>query len=145
MSDGTGLPLSEDVIIGLGGWDSRFARVLLIERSGMHALVLVDGNGDGAELELEYWRDADDSWHCETSSGFSALDSLEPVDTWDTEELVCAIGRVTPNSVVHITYGDRAYSRRANRFGVWGFIHEADSPHPGELPVTSTNAGLASP
>lgn len=52
MGDGTGLPLSEDVIIRLGGWDSRFACVLLIERSGVHALVLVDGNGDGAEHSL---------------------------------------------------------------------------------------------
>jgi hypothetical protein len=46
MSDGMGLPLSEDVIIRLAGWDSRFARVLLIEPlRGQHT---VRGRARGA-------------------------------------------------------------------------------------------------
>lgn len=47
--------LSADAVIMVGGWDPRYARVLLIEHEENNALVLVDGNGDGAELELEYW------------------------------------------------------------------------------------------
>ena len=141
MADGIGRPLSEDAVIQLGGWDRRFARVLLIEQSGEYALVLVDGNGDGAELEVEYWRDGGGSWHCEASSGFLALGSLTSAETWNTGEYVCAVGRVAPGSVVGITYGDHAYSRQANEFGVWGFVHETDSPHTGELPVTAANFG----
>jgi hypothetical protein len=135
MGEVTDLPLSEDVIVRCGGWDPRFARVVLIEQSGVHALVLVDGNGDGAELELEHWEhNARDGWRCRTSSGFGPLDTLETVDAWDTGDLVCAVGRVTPDAVVRVAYGDRTYSRRANSLGIWGFVHQADSPHAGEVP-----------
>ena len=141
MGDGMDRPLSEDVVIRLGGWDRRFVRALLIERRGKYALVLVDGNGDEAELELEYWHDRGESWHCEASSGFSALSSLASADAWTTGDHVCAVGRGAPGSVVRITYGGRAYSRQANEFGVWGFFHEADSPRGGELPLMAADSG----
>jgi len=51
MDDGTTAALSPDVVIRYGGWDPRYARVLLIEHDDDQALILVDGNGDGAELE----------------------------------------------------------------------------------------------
>jgi hypothetical protein len=142
MDDGMSIPLSADVIIRTGGWDPRYARVLLIEQSGVTALALVDGNGDGAELELEYWRrDAGEGWQGEASSGYSALDSLAAADTWSAGEFVCALGRVSPGSVVRVTYGGRSYSRQANEFGVWGFVHKADSSRPGELPAVAANGG----
>jgi hypothetical protein len=55
--------LSEDAIIRIGGWHPRYTRVLLIEHDEDDAIVLIDGNGDGAELELEYWhRETDGTW-----------------------------------------------------------------------------------
>jgi hypothetical protein len=142
MDDGTDTTLSPDVVIRSGGWDPRYARVLLIERTGDKALVLVDGNGDGAELELEYWRrDAADGWQGETSSGHSALDSLDAAETWSTGEYVSALGRVSPGSVVSIAYGGNTYRRHASELGVWGFIHPTDSSRAGELPAVATNGG----
>ena len=47
--------LSAQTVIESGGWHPRYARVLLILQLGDEALVLVDGNGDGAEVESEQW------------------------------------------------------------------------------------------
>src|SRR5215471_9227340 len=142
MDDAAGNGLSADVVTRAGGWDPRYARVLLIEQSGVDALVLVDGNGDGAELELEHWRrDSDGSWRGETSSGHSALGSLASADSWSWGDLVCALGRVGPGSVVRLEYGGRSYRRQANQFGGRGFLHEADSACAGELPAVAANGG----
>ena len=66
--------LSADAIISAGGWHPRYARVLLIERDDDAAMMLVDGNGDGAELELEYWhRDVDGAWHGGSCGGHGPL------------------------------------------------------------------------
>jgi hypothetical protein len=135
MDDRTNAALSPDVVIRSGGWDPRYARVLLIEEDDGQALILVDGNGDGAELELEYWQCHAGGWHPGTSSGHGPLDSLASVNTWNAGELVCALGRGSPGSNVRIAYGGRTYSRQANNFGVWGFVHKADSPHAGEMPA----------
>jgi hypothetical protein len=135
MNNRADATLSEETVIQDGGWHERYARVLLIEQSGGHALVLVDGNGDGAELELEYWqRDAGDSWQGGSSSGHSGLDWLPPADSWSAEGFVYALGRADPALSVRIEYGGAAYSRLANEFGIWGFVQEADSSRPDELP-----------
>ena len=127
--------LSEDAIIRVGGWHPRYARVLLIEHDDDDALVLVDGNGDGAELELEYWhRDIDGAWWGGSSSGHGSLDFVSSSESWDAGDFVAAVGRVAPATEVTVEYGGRAYRRKANGFGIWGFIHAADSARPGDLP-----------
>jgi hypothetical protein len=130
--------LSADVIIRTGGWHPGYARVLLIEQGDHDALVLVDGNGDGAELELEYWhRDTDGTWSGGSSGGHGPLDFVESSESWDAGEYVVALGRVAPATEVTVTYGGQAYHRTANEFGLWGLIHLADSARPGELPEVS--------
>jgi hypothetical protein len=127
--------LSEDAIIRLGGWHPTYARVLLIEHDDYQALVLVDGNGDGAELELEYWhRDNDGTWQGGSSSGYGSLDSLPSAQSWNAGDFVAALGRVKPAAEVSFEYGDRTYRRRSNEFGIWGFVHVADSVGPDDLP-----------
>ena len=135
--------LSADSIVSAGGWHPRYARVLLIEHDDDDALVLVDGNGDGAELELEYWhRDADGSWLGGSTGGHGSLDSLPSTQSWDAGHFVCALGRVAPGTDVTVEYGGHAYHRAANEFGVWGLIRPADSPRPGDLPaVTAFGSG----
>jgi len=135
--------LSEDAIIRHGGWHPRYARVLLIEHDGADAVVLVDGNGDGAELELEYWhRDADGTWSGGSTSGHGPLDFLPSSQSWDAGEFVVALGRVAPATEVAVEYGDHTYHRMANEFGIWGLIHAADSSRTGELPeVTAFRPG----
>jgi hypothetical protein len=142
MDDGI-RSLSADAIIRVGGWHPRYARVLLIEHDQNDAVVLVDGNGDGAELELEYWhRNIDGTWDGGSTSGHGSLDFMSPSESWDAGEFVVALGRVAPATQVTVEYGGLAYHRTANEFGVWGLIHAADSARPGELPeVTAFRPG----
>jgi hypothetical protein len=137
------LDLSADAVIRIGGWHPGYARVLLIEHDEHDAVVLVDGNGDGAELELEYWhRESDGLWRGGSTSGHGPLDFLPSSQSWDAGPFVAALGRVEPATEVSVEYGGRAYHRTANEFGIWGLIHAADSARTGELPeVTAFHAG----
>lgn len=93
MDDGA-RELSEDAIIRLGGWHPRYARVLLAEHDDQHALVLVDGNGDDSELELEYWhRDDDGRWQPGSSSGHGSLAIMQAAQSWDAGDFVAALGQ----------------------------------------------------
>jgi hypothetical protein len=133
---------SAETIIGAGGWHPRYARVLLVEHEGERALVLVDGNGDGAELELEYWfRDADGAWQGGSTSGHGALEHLVSAQSWKAGDFVVALGRTEPGSEIDIQYGGEIYRRRANELGLWGFIHSADFARPGELPSRAAGGG----
>lgn len=128
--------LSADAVIRIGGWHPRYARVLLIEHDDHGGVVLVDGNGDGAELELEYWRRSGDGlWGCLASSGHGPLAFLPTFQTWNAVDYVTAIGRARPKTEVIVEYGGRLHRRRANEFGIWAFVHAADSPDAGELPA----------
>jgi hypothetical protein len=135
--------LSADAVIHVGGWHPRYARVLLIENDEQDALILVDGNGDGAELELEHWhRDDDGHWHGRSTSGHGPLAFMPAFQAWNAGPFVAAVGRTRPNAEVSVKYADRVYRRRASEFGTWAFVHAYDSPDTGELP---TLAGLSPP
>jgi len=130
--------LSPEDIIRVGGWHPGYARVLLVEHDDHDAIVVIDGNGDGAELELEYWhRDSDDAWAGGSTSGYGPLDALSPAQSWDAGPFVAACGRVAPATEVTIAYGGHVYRRTANDFGLWGFIHAADSASRGDLPAVT--------
>jgi hypothetical protein len=127
--------LTAQLVISAGGWHPRFTRVLLIEQDNGFGLVVVDGNGDGAELELEYWQhDEAGRWQGGSTSGHGPLDDLRTA-SWSAGPFVCAIGRAGPQQAVQIRYGGQAHRRVASELGVWGFIHAADSADPGELPA----------
>ncbi|MDA8061582.1 MAG: hypothetical protein M0T80_03945 [Actinomycetota bacterium] len=67
--------LSEREVIAAGGWHPRYARVLATVVLGDEAVVLVDGNGDGSEVEAEHWcRDEQGEWVGVGSSGVGPLD-----------------------------------------------------------------------
>src|ERR1700722_4547222 len=73
--------LTEDEVITGGGWHPRYTRVLAIASDGDHAFALVDGNGDGAELEAEIWEWDGQTWTGAGSSGAGPLDTLGPSQT----------------------------------------------------------------
>jgi hypothetical protein len=127
--------LTAEAVIHVGGWHPRYARVLLIEHDEQDAVILVDGNGDGAELELEYWhRGEDGRWQGGSTSGYGTLASLPILQAWNAGPFVAAVGRTQPNAEVTVAYAGEVYRRRASEFGTWGFVHAADSPETGELP-----------
>jgi hypothetical protein len=135
MGDGIA-QLSAEALIRAGGWHPAYARVLVIEQDGDFAVVLIDGNGDGAELELEHWqRGGDGLWHGGATSGHGPLAFLPAFQAWNAGDFVAAVGRARPAAEVSVEYGGRVYSRRASEFGTWGFVHAADSPDTGELPA----------
>jgi hypothetical protein len=134
--------LTEQLVISAGGWHPRYTRVLMIERDARTdqdaglALVLVDGNGDGAELEVEYWqRDEAGLWEAGSSSGHGSLEWLARFTSWSAGPFVCAVGRVGPRQAVQVSYNGRAHRRIASDSGVWGFIHTADSADLTEIPA----------
>jgi hypothetical protein len=99
-------------------------------------VVLVDGNGDGAELELEYrHRDIDGFWRGGSTSGHGSLDTLPRAQSWNAGEFVAALGRVDPGATVSLEYGGHVYHCRASESGVWAFIHAANSARSGDLPA----------
>ena len=137
--------LSAEALIRAGGWHPRYARVLLAEHDDDHAVVLIDGNGDGAELELEYWhREADGGWRGGASGGHGPLDQLRRAESWNAGEFVVALGRVEPGARVSLDYGRQIYFRRASELGVWGFIHAADSARSGDLPALIAAVSVSS-
>ena len=139
--DGEISELSAEAIVRAGGWDPRYARALLVAQDADHALALIDGNGDGAELELEYWtRDTGSGWHGGASSGFGAPDAMPAAQSWNAGDVVAAVGKSEPDAEVSIRYGGRSYRRQAGQSGVWGFIHAADSARADELPVATVVA-----
>lgn len=117
--------LTDDVIISLGGWDPRYARVVMIAVDGDVGIALVDGNGDGAELEMEYWAKKDGTWEGASTSGQGSLDSLS-TSRWDAGPMVCAVGRAVPGAIVRIGYDGAVHECQANQFGVWAFIRKVE-------------------
>jgi hypothetical protein len=139
LDDESIVSLSPELVLGEGGWNRNFARVLLIEEQDGQAVVLVDGNGDGAELELEYWsREGARGWACMSSSGYSGLGSLGRAETWATGTHVVALGKIQPGAGVRLSYAGRTYSRQANNVGIWGFLAPADPESPEKLPVVAS-------
>jgi hypothetical protein len=137
MDDAIG-ELTADALIAAGGWAPAYARVLLIEHDGHNAVILVDGNGDGAELEIEYWqREPDGIWRGGSSSGHGSLDHLPAAQSWHAGPFVAAIGRADPAAEADVEYGGQVYRRPANEFGIWGFVHAADSADRREVPAVT--------
>ncbi len=117
--------LTEEVIIAVGGWSPTYAHVVMIAADEDVAIALVDGNGDGAELEMEYWFKDEGKWSAGSSSGYGRLDGLS-VSRWDAGPMVCAVGPATPGDVFHIRYEGTVHECQTNQFGVWAFIRKVE-------------------
>jgi hypothetical protein len=57
-------PLTAEEVIADGGWHPRYARVIALASDDGYGFALVDGNGDGSELEAEAWTRRDGTWGC---------------------------------------------------------------------------------
>lgn len=125
--------LTAELVIETEGWHPRYARVVLIAADDDVGVVLVDGNGDGSELEMEYWTHDGDAWVGGSSSGYGSLDSVSTV-TWDAGPMVCAIGRGSAGEIAQVRYDGEVFDCIVNEFGLWGFERKTEEMFTGELP-----------
>ena len=130
--------LSHHEVLASGGWHPRYARVLITASDGDYGFALVDGNGDGAELEEELWLWEDGPgghgrWQPGSSSGAGPLDHLPTLAAGGhIGPAYFAYGRVPWAESVTIEFEQRRYEMPVvSQLGVWGFIRAAAGPHPG--------------
>lgn len=111
--------LTEELIIASGGWHPRYARVLLIQQIGDQAIVLVDGNGDGAEVESERWSRTSQGWVGGSSSGIGPF-GQRPLWTWGwAGSTAFAVGCAAPGMTVTVEWRDQVREATANERGIW--------------------------
>jgi hypothetical protein len=123
--------LSEEDVLAHGGWHPRYARVLAIASDGDFGCAIVDGNGDGAELEAEMWLWDSGTWHDAGSSGAGPLADLGPVQTGRIGEACVAYGRAPGRQSVTISFGSRPHDVPVSCHGVWAFIKVRTDPTAG--------------
>jgi hypothetical protein len=127
--------LSEEEVLAHGGWHPRYARVLAVTSDGDYGFAVVDGNGDGAELEAEMWEWGNGGWDGAGSSGAGPLSNLGPERTGGyIGNAYFAYGSAPGRQSVTISFDDRLHDVPVSRHGVWAFIKIRTNPHGHEFP-----------
>lgn len=127
--------LTEQIVIGQGGWHPAYARTLLIRDVGDEAVVLVDGNGDGAEIEIEHWFLRDTGWVARGSSGIGPFNDEELwatgwMVTGETNGVGYAVGHAEPATTVTATWRGEVDQSTANAHGIWLCLWPDQPPPP---------------
>jgi hypothetical protein len=120
------MDLTDDLIVLSGGWNPQYARVVMTAVDDDVAIVLVDGNGDGAELEMEYWEKGADGWVGGSASGYGPLGGMRWTNRWDAGQMVCAVGEGVPGESVRLRYDGEVCECTVNQFGLWGFVRKVE-------------------
>jgi hypothetical protein len=121
--------LSADDVLAGGGWSPRYARVLLVATDGDRGLALVDGNGDGWELEVEIWAWCEQhGWEAAgTSMGAGALARVGNGRTGGRIDDLCfAYGRLPGRTSATLQFRGHACEVPVNQHGYWGFVSVDD-------------------
>jgi hypothetical protein len=128
--------LTAEEVISHGGWHPRYARALAIASDGDYGFALVDGNGDGSELEAEMWTWEDGTWTGAGSSGAGPLDNLGPVQTGgQLGDAHFAYGRAPSHQMITISFASGLHKTPVSRYGVWAFIKIRADPHGNGYPT----------
>ncbi|HEY2507797.1 MAG TPA: hypothetical protein VGI58_14875 [Streptosporangiaceae bacterium] len=115
--------LTEQEVLARGGWHPRYARVLAVASAGDFGFAIVDGNGDGAELEQEWWFWAEGSWQGGSSSGTGSLDYLSSLHSGaQADDAYAAYGRASGPGPVLIRFDGRTCQVSPGRERVWVFV-----------------------
>lgn len=117
--------LTAEHVIAAGGWHPGYARVLAIATDGDLALAIVDGNGDGQELEAEIWVSDQTGWAPIVSWGAGPLDLGRPAHDlahgW-SRGAHYAHGVAPDHQTVTITFNGEVHTVEVTPSGVWAFI-----------------------
>ncbi len=128
--------LTAERVIAVGGWHPRYARVLAIATDGDYGFALVDGNGDGAELEEEILIFAEGAWGGRSSSGAGPLDHLGSLHTWWPIEDVCfAYGRAPGRQAVSLCFAGQRHDIPISDHAIWAFAKAVTGRHGHDSPV----------
>jgi hypothetical protein len=117
-------PLTAEEVIAGGGWHPRYARVIALASDDGYGFALVDGNGDGGELEAEAWTRWDGTWGCGFSSGAGPLDGVGPIRaSGEIDETAWfAYGSAPGRDTVTIAFDGGLHVVPVGQHGVWAFI-----------------------
>ena len=127
--------LTAQDVLAHGGWHPRYARVLAVASDGDYGFALIDGNGDGAELEAETWLWDGNTWTGAGSSGAGPLTTLGPLRSADHAGSACyAFGSAPGHHSITIILDDHHYHLPVSQHGVWAFVKIRTDPHSRELP-----------
>jgi hypothetical protein len=122
--------LTADEVLAHGGWHPRYARVLAVASDGDYGFAVVDGNGDGAELEAETWRWSSGNWHGAGSSGAGPLGHLGTLQTGGQIGDACfAYGGAPRRESVTISFDGHRHDVPVGQHGVWAFIKIRTGPN----------------
>ncbi len=132
--------LSEEEVLARGGWHPRYARILAAVSDGDFGFAVIDGNGDGAELEAEAWTWDNGTWHGASSSGAGALSDLGPLRTGGQIGGACFAYGAAPSrrQSVTISFEGRLHDIPVGPAGVWAFIKVRTNPADYEPPALRT-------
>jgi hypothetical protein len=126
--------LTPEDVLAAGGWHPSYVRVLVTASDGDYGIALVDGNGDGAELEEEAWFWEDGQWRGGSTSGAGSLDFLGTIHTsgviGESGQTSYAYGRALGRESVRIRFDGETFEVPVGPEGVWAFIRTGNGPAP---------------
>jgi len=127
--------LSPADVLAHGGWHPNYVRVLVVASDGDYGFALVDGNGDGAELEAEAWLWDSGQWMPGSSSGAGPLDDVQPLHTGgEVGPARYAYGRAPGHQAVTVRFERRQHEVPVNQHGIWAFVKTATDPASNAVP-----------
>jgi hypothetical protein len=126
--------LTPEDVLATGGWHPGYVRVLVTASDGDYGIALVDGNGDGAELEEEGWLWEDGQWSGGATGGAGPLDFLGAIHTGgvigESGQASYAYGRAQGRESVRISFDGQTFEVPVSPLGVWAFIRTGIGPAP---------------
>jgi hypothetical protein len=131
--------LTAEDVLAHGGWHPRYARVIAVTSDGDYGFALIDGNGDGRELETEIWTWQDGTWTAGSSSGAGPLQDVGPVQTGgQIGHAYFAYGSAPGRQAITIAFDGQLHTTPVNSFGIWAFIKIRSRPHSHGYPTPET-------
>jgi hypothetical protein len=116
-------------VLARGGWHASYLRVLAVASDGDYGFALVDGNGDGAELEAEAWLWDSGQWEPGSSSGAGPLDYVGSLQTGgEVGPARFAYGRAPGRQAITVSFEHRQYDVPVSQDGAWAFVKVASDP-----------------
>jgi hypothetical protein len=115
-------PLDVDTALRLGGWHPRYAKVMKLQTRGDVAFASIDSNGDGREVEEEYFVRDDEWWIIGTSSWGTGSDGSH------------AHGYAPGAHSVVVVYAGESHSVPVDEDGEWWFVGRVPAGWEGRMP-----------